>query len=134
MAISPSRKRKRRDSINTENITDSNVAQNREVIDSSLRHSHILPQGSTRTRKPSQKKSSSFFINKYWSSFVAASSRGIKTRFHQSEMPQEPQSYKEVKNLPYPHHQGFLAAMQREIATVRRKETYKKKAWKEFDP
>ena len=52
------RKRKRRSSL------DSNAAQNRELINSNLRDTHILPKGLTRNRKPSR-KSSSFFINKY---------------------------------------------------------------------
>jgi len=133
-ATSSSRKRKRRDSINADNTTDLNVAQNREVIDSNLRQSHVLPQGSTRTRKPSQKKNSSFFISKYWSTFVAASTTGIKTRFHQNVLPPEPQSYQDVMRLPSPHKEGFTRAMQCEIDTIKRKGTYKKRAWKDFNP
>ncbi|KAF2023195.1 hypothetical protein EK21DRAFT_95114 [Setomelanomma holmii] len=53
-----SRKRKRRD------LRDSNAAQRRELIDSNLRATHILPEGSTRSRKRSR-KGSSFLISKY---------------------------------------------------------------------
>ena len=56
------RKRKRRDSI--ERTVDTNAAAKRELIDGNLRQSHILPEGSLRSRKPTR-KSSGFFISKY---------------------------------------------------------------------
>jgi hypothetical protein len=121
-----SRKRKRRSSI------DSNAAQNRELIDSNLRDTHILPEGSTRSRKPSR-KSSSFFVNKYWSTFVTASTTAPKTRFHYSDLPPEPRFYQDVMKLPAPHRQGFIAAMQREISDIKRKDTYKTIKWEEFN-
>ena len=121
-----SRKRKRRDSI------DSNAAQNRELIDSNLRQSHILPEGLTRARK-SSRKSSSFFVNKYWSTFVAASTTAPKTRFHHSTLPPEPRFYQNVMKLPAIHKQGFLTAMQREISDVKRKDTYRTITWKDFN-
>lgn len=124
-----SRKRKRRNSNNT---SDSNSAQNRELIDSNLRQSHILPEGSARLRKPSR-KSNSFFVNKYWSTFVAASTTAPKTRFHYSALPPEPRLYQDVMKLPAPHRQGFIAAMQREITDVKRKDTYRRMAWKDFN-
>ena len=55
---SSSRKRKRHIPV------DSNLAQNRELIDSDLRPSHILSEGSKRSRKPTR-KSSSFFVSTY---------------------------------------------------------------------
>jgi hypothetical protein len=82
-----SRKRKRQSSL------DSNAAQNRELVDSNLRDTHILPEGSTRSQKPSR-KSSSFFVNKYWSTFVAASTTALKTQFHHLNLPPEPQFYR----------------------------------------
>ncbi|CAE7204972.1 hypothetical protein PTNB73_07013 [Pyrenophora teres f. teres] len=121
-----SRKRKRRSS------HDSNAAQNRELIDSNLRDTHILPEGSTRSRKPSR-KSSSFFVNKYWSTFVAASTTAPKKRFHHSDLPPEPRFYQDVMKLPAPHRQGFTAAMQREITGIKRKGTYKTVKWKDFN-
>jgi hypothetical protein len=124
-----SRKRKRRDPTG---LNDSNSAQNRELIDGSLRQSHILPEGFTRSRKPSR-KSSSFFVNKYWSTFVAASTITPKTRFHHTALPPEPRLYQEVMKLPAPHRQGFIAAMQREITGIKRKNTYQTIAWKDFD-
>lgn len=110
-----SRKRKRRDAID---LNDSNSAQNRELIDGSLRRSHILPQGLARIRKPSR-KSSSFFVNKYWATFVAAPTTAPKTRFHHTNLPPEPRLYQDVMKLPTPHKQGFIAAMQREISDVK---------------
>jgi hypothetical protein len=121
-----SRKRKRQSSL------DSNAAQNRELIDSNLRDTHILPEGSTRSRKPSR-KSSSFFVNKYWSTFVAASTTALKTRFHHSNLPPEPRFYQDVMKLSAPHKQGFIAAMQREITDVKRKGTYRTISWKDFN-
>jgi hypothetical protein len=126
---SNSKKRKRR------NSEDSNVAPNREIIDSTLRTAHILPEGSTRTRKPSKKArySSSFFIKKYWSTFVASSTTGPKTRFHQSQLPKEPRFYQDVMKLPSPHKEGFISAMHHEIKTIRRKGTYNRLPWKDLD-
>jgi len=121
-----SRKRKRRDD------EDTNAAQNRELIDSNLRQSHILPEGSKRARKPSY-KSSSFFVRKYWSTFVAASITAPKTRFHHSSLPPEPRFYQDVMKLPAVHKQGFIAAMQRELSDVKRKDTYRTIAWKDFN-
>lgn len=124
-----SRKRKRRDLIAD---FDTNAAQNRGLIDSNLRQSHILPEGSARARKPSR-KSSSFFVNKYWSTFVAASVTATKTQFHHSTLPAEPRFYKDVMKLPAVHKQGFIAAMQREISAVKRKNTYRTISWKDFN-
>lgn len=36
--------------------------------------------------------------------------------------------------LPSPHKEGFTRAMQCEIDTIKRKGTYKKRAWKDFNP
>ena len=85
-----SRKRKRRDLI--EQLVDTNAAANRELIDSNLRHSHILPKGAARSRKPTR-KSSSFFVRKYWSTFVAASITAPKTQFYHSTLPPKPRFY-----------------------------------------
>ncbi|KAJ6282181.1 hypothetical protein J3E71DRAFT_341382 [Bipolaris maydis] len=125
-----SRKRKRRDSI--EELVDTNAAANRELIDSNLRYSHILPEGAARSRKPTR-KSSSFFVRKYWSTFVAASITAPKTRFHHSALPSEPRYYQDIMKLPTVHKQGFLAAMQREISNIKRKDTYQTILWKDFN-
>jgi hypothetical protein len=124
-----SRKRKRDNAVDT---NDSNAARNRELIDSNLRETHILPEGSTRARKPSR-KSSSFFVNKYWSAFVAASTTASKTRFHHTDLPPEPRFYQDVMKLPAQHKQGFIAAMHREISDVKRKGTYRIINWKDFN-
>lgn len=116
------RKRKRRDLI--EQSVDTNAAANRELIDSNLRHSRILLEGAVRSRKPTR-KSSSFFVSKYWTTFVAASITAPKTRCHHSTLPPEPRFYQDVMKLPTVHKQGFIAAMQREISDIKRKDTYK---------
>jgi hypothetical protein len=120
-------KKRRRDK-----SVDSNVAQSRELIDSNLRSSHILSEGSKRTRKPT-KKSSSFFVNAYWSSFVVTSAKAPKTQFHLTALPPEPRHYRDVMKLPYPNKNGFIKAMQQELETVKRKGTYKKITWNDFD-
>ncbi|EUC26690.1 hypothetical protein COCCADRAFT_113636 [Bipolaris zeicola 26-R-13] len=84
------RKRKRRDLI--ERLVDINAAANRELIDGNLRYLHILLEGVVRSRKPIR-KSSSFFVRKYWSTFVAASVKAPKTRFHYSTLPPKPRFY-----------------------------------------
>ena len=123
---SSSRKRKRHIPV------DSNLAQNRELIDSDLRPSHILSEGSKRSRKPTR-KSSSFFVSTYWSSFVAASANAPKTQFHHTALPLEPRFYKDVMKLPYPHKEGFIRAIQQEIETVKRKDTFERITWSDFD-
>lgn len=123
---SSSRKRKRHIPV------DSNLAQNRELIDSDLRPSHILSEGSKRSRKPTR-KSSSFFVSTYWSSFVAASANAPKTQFHHTALLLEPRFYKDVMKLPYPHKEGFIRAMQQEIETVKRKDTFERITWSDFD-
>ena len=35
--------------------------------------------------------------------------------------------------LPYPHKDGFISAMQQEIETIKRKDTFKKITWSDFD-
>ena len=120
------RKRRRDTSV------DSNLAQNRELIDGNLRSSHILSEGSKRPRKPTR-KSSSFFVSAYWSSFVAASTKAPKTQFHHTALPSEPRFYKDVMRLPCPHKEGFIRAMQQEMETVKRKHTFEKITWSDFD-
>ena len=124
--VNPSRKRRR------DTPADTNKAQNRELIDGNLRSSHILSEGSTRPKKPTR-KSSSFFISAYWSSFVAGSAKAPKTQFHHTALPPEPRFYKDVMKLPYPHKDGFIRAMQQEIEIIKRKDTFKKITWSNFD-
>jgi hypothetical protein len=38
-----------------------------------------------------------------------------------------------VKKLPAPHKQGFMTAMQRKITDIKRKNTYRSIAWKDFN-
>ncbi|EOA88010.1 uncharacterized protein SETTUDRAFT_27947 [Exserohilum turcica Et28A] len=64
-----SRKRKRRDSI--EQSVDTNAAANRELIDSNLRHSHILLEGAARSRKPTRKSSSFFDQALYYNASIS---------------------------------------------------------------
>jgi len=125
-----SRKRKR----DANPSADSNIAPNRDQIDSTPRVDHILPRGAKRLRKQSQKaRESSFFVQKYWSTYVAAISSGPKTRFHQSQLPAEPRSYQDATKLASPHREGFLEAMRFEIQTIQRKGTYKEISWENFD-
>jgi hypothetical protein len=95
-------------------------------------NTHILPEGSIRARKPSC-KSSSFFINKYWSKSVAASTIVPKMQFYHSDLPPEPQFYQEVMKLSALHKQGFIAAMPCEISDVKRKGAYRMISWKYYN-
>jgi hypothetical protein len=94
--------------------------------------SHILSEGTKKPRKPAR-KSSCFFVNTYRSTIVAASAKALKTQFHPIAVPPEPRFYKDVMRLSYPHKEGFIRAMQQEIDTVKRKDTYEKVTWNNFD-
>jgi hypothetical protein len=121
----PIQRRQRSDTVtNSQQRLDTNTAQRRELIDGGLRESHILPQNATRSRKPSQKRSGAYYVNAYRGAYVAAAIHGNKTRYHYTNLPTEPRNYREAMKLPYPHKQGFMQAMRKEVATVKRKGTY----------
>jgi hypothetical protein len=81
--------------------------------------------GSNRLRKLTR-KSSSFFVSAYWSSFVAASAKAQRTQFYHTVLALEPRIYKDVMKLTYPHKDGLTRAMQQEMETIKRNDTFGK--------
>ena len=98
----------------------------KRLTNTHLKSSNIMPEGSKRKRYVANA------ISTYWSTFVA-SSLAPKTRIHRSQLPPVPSFWSDMMKLPEIHRQGFLNACQKELDTIKRKNTYVKRHLQELN-